>query len=345
MLKKTTLSLILSSFAIFASSQVMAATVYKTDDTSFAVGGRVQANINSKYASRKGEKGDISTKARLNLKGNTKVYNDIKALAFAEWEIAAATSQNGKIKTRYAYVGFDSDAFGQMVFGQNDTAMYNVVGKTDIFTEWGDTGNVYRDLGNSEKGLDAGRQEGQAVYHYQNKGLDLGASYQTAGLEGVESGYALSAGYEFDFKLPFGIYAAYDNYQLEEKNNWQDKDTLAGALTLGTFGDGFYASAMYNYNNYEHGADKKGYELVAAYAFENSLQFILGYENLTADGAKLVSDVVFEAQYKPASNFKTYLLVQCGVGDIDKVDALNYKIGSTNERSKDKFSIGLQYNF
>ena len=69
MLKKTKLSLILSSFAIFASSQVMAATVYKTDDTSFAVGGRVQANINSKYASRKGEKGDISTKARLNLKG------------------------------------------------------------------------------------------------------------------------------------------------------------------------------------------------------------------------------------------------------------------------------------
>ncbi|WP_250894956.1 porin, partial [Aeromonas dhakensis] len=69
---------------------------------------------------------------------------------------------------RHVYVGFDGSQYGKIIFGQTDTAFYDVLEPTDIFNEWGDVGNFYD-----------GRQEGQVIYSNSFGGFKGKLSYQT----------------------------------------------------------------------------------------------------------------------------------------------------------------------
>lgn len=334
MLKKTLASMLTVGLGMVAINSVNAAVVYDNGDTSLDVGGRLQVNLNSVEATKE-DKAAIEGAARWRVKGESKIVDGLKAIAFAEWQVASETSNNGKFDTRFAYVGVKSSDYGQLVFGQNHTALFNVLTKTDLFVDWGKKGNTYWDLG--------GRQEGQAVYQYDKNGLLLGASYQSAGLDKVDSGFALSAGYEMGKSFPIALALGYDQYDI--KSSSDDKQSFAASVSGGTHGEGLYLAGMYQLTAYEDSKDKTGFELVSSYTFENDLQFILSYQSLEQDNARLVSSFVGEASYKWNTNFKTYVEAEVGAGDIDKVDTLGRKIGSTDERSADKISLGLQYNF
>src|SRR5574344_4295 len=313
MLKKTLASMLTVGLGMVAINSVNAAVVYDNGDTSLDVGGRLQVNLNSVEATKE-DKAAIEGAARWRVKGESNI---------------------GKFDTRFAYVGVKSSDYGQLVFGQNHTALFNVLTKTDLFVDWGKKGNTYWDLG--------GRQEGQAVYQYDKNGLLLGASYQSAGLDKVDSGFALSAGYEMGKSFPIALALGYDQYDI--KSSSDDKQSFAASVSGGTHGEGLYLAGMYQLTAYEDSKDKTGFELVSSYTFENDLQFILSYQSLEQDNARLVSSFVGEASYKWNTNFKTYVEAEVGAGDIDKVDTLGRKIGSTDERSADKISLGLQYNF
>ncbi|WP_234919367.1 porin, partial [Aeromonas veronii] len=69
---------------------------------------------------------------------------------------------------RHIYAGFDGSQYGKIIFGQTDTAFYDVLEPTDIFNEWGDAGNFYD-----------GRQEGQIIYSNTFGGFKGKVSYQT----------------------------------------------------------------------------------------------------------------------------------------------------------------------
>ena len=100
MLRKSLLSLLVAAATISTAS---AATVYNNEGTVFNVTGRVQANLNSKYANNNPEKTDktaIEGSARLGLNGQTKLNEDFAAVAFAEWNVASESSENGKFDTR-----------------------------------------------------------------------------------------------------------------------------------------------------------------------------------------------------------------------------------------------------
>ena len=66
--------------------------------------------------------------------------------------------------------------YGTIVFGQTETAFYDVVGATDVFNEWGSYGNSYWGYRDAAPNF-GGRQEGQAVYHVNYGGLTAGLSY------------------------------------------------------------------------------------------------------------------------------------------------------------------------
>lgn len=334
MLKKTLVSMLTLGLGMMAINSANAAVVYKTDDTSLDVGGRLQVNLNSVEATKE-DKAAIEGGARWRVKADSKIVDGFKALAFAEWQVSSETSNNGKFDTRFAYVGVKSDNYGQLVFGQNHTGLYNVMAKTDLFIDWGKKGNTYWELG--------GRQEGQAVYQYDKNGLLLGASYQSAGLDKVDSGLALSAGYEFGKSFPIAFALGYDQYDIKDSSD--DKQSFAASLSGGTHGEGLYLAAMYQLTQYDDSENKNGYELLSSYTFENDIQLMVSYENLEQDNATLVSAFVGEVSYKWNTNFKTYIEAEVGLADIDKVDALGHKIGSTDDRSADKISLGLQYNF
>ncbi len=335
-------SFLYSSISLVLSGNVFAANVFTSDAASLDIGGRVKANYNSVFATadaladeNDADKAALEGTGRLHVDASSKIYDGIKAVAFAEWDIGTETKDNGKWETRYAYVGFDTDSFGRLTFGQDDTALYNVIGKTDIFEDWGAAGSTYGDLG--------GRQEGQIIYQYANDyGLSFGASYQTAGLDTVDSGVAVAAGYEFNRDaFPISINLGYDSYDLKYSSD--DPQSFAVSLSLGDLSQGFYAAGLYQRTSYEDSKDKDGYELVTGYTFENGFVVYLGYQNLSQDSRTLVSSITGEVTYHFNEQLKTYIETEFGVGDIDYTDENDQVIYS--KRSHDKVSWGLQYDF
>lgn len=333
-LTKLTLISLGLTIGFLASSNAQAVTVYKTDDSYLNIGGRVQSNLHSVHASKSGSN-KINNKVRLRFDGKTKINDWAKAIAFAEWEVAGQTKENGKFKTRYVYTGFETDDFGRFTFGQDHTALFNVTQATDLFTDWGSDGNTYWDLG--------ARQEGQAIYHYDTDKVNIAATYQTASLEKVNSGYALAFGYTFDLTLPLKISVGHDSYNL--KNSQDDKKSYAISLALGINGDGFYAGTLYQKTHYDLSKNKDGFEIASSYTFEKPIKLIALYQTLRQDGAKLVDNITLEANYFFTKSIKTYLAAEIGVGDIDKVDVLGNKLYSTNHASNNLYTLGLQYNF
>ena len=235
------IKLLTASVAVLAFGSANAASIYKTDDSSLILGGRVQANYNSVEATASHDKAAVETSARLRVDANTKIADGVKALGFAEWQVGAETSQNGKWNTRFAYAGFKTDNYGTLTFGQDHTGIYYVIDRTDVFSEYGSRGNTYWEFG--------GRQEGQIKYNYTNKGFVFNATYQSAGLDAVNNGAATSVGYTFDFSLPLVATVGYDYYDI--RNSTDDRNSVAAGLSLGTEGDGFYSGLISQFTDYD----------------------------------------------------------------------------------------------
>lgn len=331
MIKKLLIAAVVSGATI---SMANAAPVYKTDDVSLDIGGRVQTNFHSVRSSKNKDKATIQGKARLRTNGSVKIADGFKAIEFTEWEVAAQTSENGKFNTRYAYVGFKTDDFGQLTFGQDHTAMYQVFGKTDIFTDYTFSSSPYWDFG--------GRQEGQAIYKIKTHGVSFAGSYQTSSLNKVDSGYALALGYEFNKDFPISINFGYDRYNL---TNNDDRYSTMASVSAGTNGDGLYAATFYQVTDYDHQKDKDTFEIVGSYAWESGFKWMLAYRNIRQDKATLADCLVTELDYNFNANFKAFVEANFGLGDIDKVDESGRKIGSTHDNSGNLFSAALQYNF
>ena len=194
-MKKSLLALAVA----FAATNASAVTVYDKDNTSFAVGGRVQSVVyNGAYDKVGDHDAGLVNSARLNLSGNTKINDYVSVFAFSEWNMAdgnnAATGDN--INTRDQYVGADFGSFGKILAGKAFDALYAVQAATDVFEDAACIDNL----------TSADRRTGMFRYEFDNNGFFASASYNTASnnalvagkeLE-VEQGYAASAGYTFD---------------------------------------------------------------------------------------------------------------------------------------------------
>lgn len=346
-MKKTILAIAIP--ALFASA-ANAAVIYDKDGTTFDVYGRVQANYygdtntwveptDTDAGYVKDVDAELIGSSRLGWKGKVALNNTWSALARTEWQVAAENSDDSKFKARHIYAGFDGSQYGQFLFGQTDTAFYDVVAVTDIFNEWGSAANGY-----------GGRQEGQAIYRGAWNGLMFNASYQTnnddASLKfgsddngktvklgvDLDNAYALSAGYTFDFGLGFAAGMEQADYSDDaEKTDW--------AISSNYSFNGFYFAAMYNESKVEKGnqeATLKGYELAATYNVD-AWTFLAGYNNAEIKGAKntaiLNQDWTDETLLGVGYNFTPKLLAYT-----------EYKIQHI-DGADDEFTVALQYNF
>lgn len=327
MFKKT---LLVALVAATAATTASAATVYDKDGNSFEVGGRVQGGFYS-VAANDGDASALKGAARLNIGGQSVITEGVKAVAFAEWDVASSTSTDGTFETRYATVGFDTDNYGSLVVGQTDTAIYNVIAKTDVFEDFGSEANTYWTLG--------GRQEGQAVYQYRNGGFSFGASYQSAfdvNTTRVNNGVALALGYGFDVaeNLPLDFQVGYDNYDLRGKDN--NVDSYAASVSLGNLGDGFYSAFLYQFSEVDAKASSNGYEFVVGYGFDK-VSLLAGYEYLdtAADDSNAdVNKMVLHAGYQFTDNFSAYTEAEFGFTGENAPDSRN-----------DKYTANIRYDF
>ena len=285
-MKKSLLALAVA----FAATNASAVTVYDKDNTSFAVGGRVQSVVyNGAYDKVGDHDAGLVNSARLNLSGNTKINDYVSVFAFSEWNMADGNKEDkaatgDKINTRDQYVGADFGSFGKILAGKAFDALYAVQAATDVFEDAACIDNL----------TSADRRTGMFRYEFDNNGFFASASFNTASnnalvadkeLE-VEQGYAASAGYTFD-NVVFGPLAFKGGYsyvegQDDKFNYFKDFENTAFSVTWGSLDSGLYLAALYNAHNTTYVPQfkecTKGYELVAGYAFDFGLTVLTGYE-------------------------------------------------------------------
>ncbi|ATP10265.1 porin [Aeromonas salmonicida] len=339
-MKKTILAIAIP--ALFASA-ANAAVIYDKDGTTFDIYGRVQANY---YGEHDDTDGELIGSSRLGWSGKVALNNTWSGIAKTEWQVASenSTKQDKEFDARHVYVGFDGTQYGKIIFGQTDTAFYDVLEPTDIFNEWGDVGNFYD-----------GRQEGQVIYSntyggfkgklsYQTnddtveKITDVGGSIKKTVFTDVKRnyGYAAAAGYDFDFGL--GLNAGYSYSDLESKTNSDNGDKSEWAVGAHYAINGFYFAGMYTQGELENDTTGykgkgRGYELAASYNVD-AWTFLAGYnfteakENNTSYQDK-VDETLLGVQYNFTSKLKAY--TEYKIQNIDKLD--------------DEWTVALQYNF
>ena len=351
-MKKTILAIAIP--ALFASA-ANAAVVYDKDGTSFDIYGRVQANYYADAddaspitASNAGD-AELIGSSRLGWSGKVALNNTWSGIAKTEWQVSAENSAN-KFDSRHIYVGFDGTQYGKIIFGQTDTAFYDVLEATDIFNEWGSYGNFYD-----------GRQEGQVIYSNTFGGFKGKLSYQTNDDKAVKVtdigqgikedaiygpnakrnyGYAAAAGYDFDFGL--GLNGGYAYSDLESTTSTNTGDKSEWALGAHYAINGFYFAGVYTQGDLSYdnttGGDKdkgRGYELAASYNVD-AWTFLAGYNfkegKDSASGSSYedqVDETLLGVQYSFTSKLKAYTEYKIqGIDDLD-----------------DEFTVALQYNF
>jgi outer membrane protein N len=344
-MKKTILAIAIP--ALFASA-ANAAVVYDKDGTSFDIYGRVQANY---YTDHNDADAELIGSSRLGWSGKIALNNTWSGIAKTEWQVASENSNNiqdrndSSFKARHIYLGFDGSQYGKIIFGQTDTAFYDALEATDIFNEWGSSGNYYD-----------GRQEGQIIYSNSYQGFTGKLSYQTnddtavivsdVGGQTVTDvfpnlkrnyGFAAAAGYDFDFGL--GLDAGYAFSDLENRLNGNSGDKEEWAIGAHYAINGFYFAGMYtegeiSSDNTSLGGKGHGYELAASYNVD-AWTFLAGY-NYKEGKDKVVNrwedqidETLLGVQYAFTSKLKAY--TEYKIQSIDNLD--------------DEFTVALQYNF
>ena len=369
-MKKSLLALAVA----FAATNASAVTVYDKDNTSFAVGGRVQSvAYNGAYETAGDHDAGLVNSARLNLSGNTKINDYVSVFAFSEWNMADGNGNekagNGdSINTRDQYVGADFGSFGKVLAGKAFDALYAVQAATDVFEDTACVDNL----------TSTDRRTGMFRYVYDNNGFFASASFNTASddvlLMGsddkvdVEQGYAASAGYTFDnvvfgplaFKGGFTYVEGQDDETENYFNNFKEFKGSAFSVTWGSLDSGLYLAALYNthhkttnngradvYGSNEH---VKGYELVAGYTFDFGLNVLAGYEvrdskikNVNGvTPSKVVRRVPVLVNYQVAPSFNIWTEAEF---DANSNSYANEDVHYSKEDRGTKFSVGARYTF
>jgi len=348
-MKKTILAVVVTG--LFTAT-VQAATVYDSEGTTADIYGRVQFDIKDPG------KADVTGKgsARFGVKASSEVAPGLKAIAHGEWQFDAENSAgDNEVAARHVYLGVEHDKFGKLVFGQTDTAFYQAVAATDIFNSYGYA---------AFSGVEDGRQEGQLVYKGQFDSVYVGASYQFSDTEfsasmgnpsntipsetgvALDSGYALTVGYNFGFGLD--VYAGYhaENLANDEGLAAADGTKTNIALSAGYTLDKLYLGAAVVKASYDgdeihggkvvllDGAELFGFDLVASYQVADKVAVYGGYAKQDAEGAiealgEQANELTIGTVYKLNSHAKVW-----GEYKVDNTD------GADNQ-----WTLAAQYNF
>lgn len=339
----------LAILSILCVDSAMAVTVYNNEETntSLAIFGEIDVGAYKKHEITDDDKAKIIGRTRIGILGSSEISTNVKALAFAEWEVASSTSQNKKFNARYAYTGFDFTQYGVLVFGQGDTATYQTVGFTDVFENLGSKANAYWTLG--------GRQEGQLMYVNAVSDYTIALSAQTAftnagsaynhdlgTLEQIDVNWGYAAALSYNWSsgaledLAFSL--GYDYYSLKNEN-LGGRHYFDVALSYGHLDDGIYIAGLYNKVKYAGESHHiTGWELVGGYTFESGFGFMLGagYSGYQFDKT-CSSYAVGQLTYNFTDTFKIYTEGEFGLGRLD------YPEKETHQNSK--YSLNLQYKF
>ena len=376
-MKKSLLALVI---AACASQSVMAATVYDKDGTSLKVGGRVQAVLYKGGSDGKmaGEKDStLENSARFNIEGKTKVNDNLKPFAKAEWDMADSSTRAGdKVQSRDMFVGVNFGDFGKLQLGRYKSNQAWVTKTTDVFD----------DFGCLAQSNDDSRNSGRIDYEFSRAGFDAKIGYVTAvdsfkivgndaktfnGVEfksvAIDHAFSLATGYTFDNVAfgPLSLRAGYEQIVGQEGDDLKAKSVVkaetgfedfdkTSAYSLGaSWGSdvGFYTglsfeNKKYQFNNDIDDVKTQALEFVVGYGFDFGLSLIAGYNQVKIkdyfkDDVTLKYLPVY-ANYKLNPNFNIWSEARFNLTSDDDLKTSKLKDKNTDGTY---FSVGARYTF
>ena len=257
--------------AFLTTGVASAADIYKSDDASLSLYGRVKAEVLNGYgyksvsAKKDADEhpGFLGT-ARVGLHGESKAtdffsfYGDISYDLNAEDNIGDV---NDRMKVRYGFVGARFGDYGELVAGHMEPASYRALAPVDVFDNWGIGGNG-GSLDDNRTVATGSRQDGIIMYKVDDlAGFGASVSYRfrdrgdnskdgisaSFGYE-AESGFGLTAGYQFNRAVDDSpVYTADRSGQMRISGSGDRTEAIIGAY-YGTYDKpGFYAAASYDH--------------------------------------------------------------------------------------------------
>lgn len=371
-MNKKLLALAISG-AVFGT-QAVAVELYNEDGTTFSVGGHVSVNLNG---SENGDTDVGANSPRINFNATQELGNGFTADAKGEWALNYLEGGEETFTTRLGYVGVTHDDFGRAVVGTQWAPYYDVAGVADmpiafandfIYDNHGALGTgradkmvSYRngfELGEAGKvTIGLGWQGTQTVSDIYTATISDGTgltdeSYTVGFNTEVKDRTQVTLGYEImGAKLGYG----YNTGDIKISGNTETASSHVFSAAYGSYGQGLYLAGVYASNEYMNStsgsgtfdganatltgllAESDAYELLAAYALDNSLNFIINYEMVEGRAIKGDSketareELALQTEYNFTPKFVGYAGYQFDLND------------DNGRNTDDKWTIGGRY--
>ncbi len=262
MMKRNVLAVIIP--ALLAAGAANAAEIYNKDGNKLDLYGKVE--VQHKFANNKsGEDGDNSF-ARLGIKGETQVNDQLTGFGRWEYNIKGnrAEGTDEETKTRLAFAGLKLSDYGSMNYGRNYGVVYEVNAWTDVLPVFGGDSMAQTD------NFMTGRSTGLLTYRNTDffglvDGLNFALQYQGENSENTANGrinrkdngdgYGFAATYDVGYGISVG--GAYSNsartsaqkttFNVIEEKGKKDKPT--GSTALGDRAEAWNIGVKYDANN------------------------------------------------------------------------------------------------
>ncbi|NOH62596.1 porin [Vibrio sp. RE88] len=344
-MKKTILAVAIASL----SATSYAVELYNNDGTTFAIGGHVSVNVNG---SEQGHT-DVGTNSpRINFNATQDIGHGFTADAKGEWALNYLDGGDQTFTTRLGYVGITHEELGRGVVGTQWAPYYDVAGVADMPIAFANE-FIYDDHGI----LGTGRADKMVSYRNgfdfgEMGSLSFGLGWQGSKDE-VNTEVTPNVTTVYDDRGQIALTYTIADFGLGYTFNTGDfttgtstKETAEShlvSLKYGTYGNGLYLAGVYgsneymNYNGSTLLVESDAYEALASYAFENSLNLIVNYEQVegkeTKGGTTVTAreEMALQAEYNFTPKFIGYTAYQFDLKD------------ETGYNSDDKWVIGARY--
>ncbi len=352
-MNKKLLAVAISSAAF--ASQAVAIELYNEDGTTFSVGGHVSVAVGDVNSSDRQGDDDIgieSVSPRINFNVTHDIGNGFTADAKGEWALNYLDGGENAFTTRLGYLGLTHDDFGRAVAGTQWAPYYSVSGVADMPIAFAND-FIYDDHGN----LGTGRGEemlsyGNSVDFGEAGTLNLGVAWQGRKVDDVS--YTSTVSFENEYgnraqiALNYSIADVTANYAFNTGDvnfgsvGSQTAESHVLSATYGSYGkEGIYLAGVYAMNEYMNSSsgialeETTAVELLASYAFSNSINVSVNYEAVEDDkeSATVYSTSALQAEYNFTSNF-----VGFAGYEFDLQGSGTYK-----DKADDKWLIGARY--
>ncbi|MFD0705927.1 porin OmpC [Photorhabdus akhurstii] len=248
MMKRNVLAVVIP--ALLAAGAANAAEIYNKDGNKLDLYGKVE--VQHKFANNKsGEDGDNSF-ARLGIKGETQVNDQLTGFGRWEYNIKGNRAEgDDETKTRLAFAGLKLSDYGSLNYGRNYGAVYEVNAWTDVLPVFGGDSMAQTD------NFMTGRSTGLLTYRNTDffglvDGLNFALQYQGENSENTANGrkdrkdngdgYGFAATYDVGYGISVG--GAYSNSARTSAQKGIDS-----SAALGDRAEAWNIGAKYDANN------------------------------------------------------------------------------------------------